>query len=867
MARASAAPHGGNGADVSLANTVSGSTTGSLTLTQNATGGNGGSSTDGGHSGAGGNASSSLTFNQNGIASLSGTAGAFGGGSGDASNNIGANGGAGGTSTATIDLTGNGGVGATANAGPDSSSHGGNILSGVNGFSGGAGGSSTASATAASTSTAAGFAAASSTANGEFGGNVPTTLLGSGGAGGDANATALATGAAVGAIATAFATGGNGGSGNGFGFIGGNSGNATANATANSAGGPANANANAQSGAPGSVSNSAVIGSVGTATATASATGFGQAQASATGSSASVFATGSSASTTVKATGSGLYSFVQGTALAPADRVGAASSQGIVNGANPAPTFATAANFESAAYATAAPLSSDVTTAWASDANVKSAFNNNASNVNGLLLANMQYAAGGTGASHDYSSVLELNENNAPLTGNGLVVGLLTPQLTGSGLQPGDLLRFRIQRQGITLVDQIFSTNPTLGYFQNSVFDLGVQNSGLNGANLDVQFLFDLTTTHPGSGVGAQFIVGNDSNAQIGVWNNAAGGSWATPTNWSASTLPDGPGVQATFGSVITAPQTVTLDETTTVGNLQFNNANSYTIAQGAGGGSLILDNAGAAAIINVSAGSHSISAPISLASDLAIVQNSSGTLRLTGPLNDSAAHAIMKSGSGTAEISGSPTLGANTAIAVNGGTIRFAMTSGSPTLGSGVSVAVNAGGTLELAGSVSALSSGSNRVNIVNSSIAPGVLISGTSQIVGNIDGSGTTQVNAGSDLTANHIVQNALVIGGAAGSPALVTIDASDASGNPLGQPSEFASAGSVTPNDPTGAGGIGSANLSSGDNVDRRALSTENLAAGGNLSAVPEPSALLLVLVAVTGLFGQRFALRRRARHNNS
>src|SRR6202030_3687472 len=106
-------------------------------------------------------------------------------------------------------------------------------------------------------------------------------------------------------------------------------------------------------------------------------------------------------------------------------------------------------------------------------------------------------------------------------------------------------------------------------------------------------------------------------------------------------------------------------------------------------------------------------------------------------------------------------------------------MTSGSPTLASGVSVSVDGGGTLELAGTVSPLSSGSNLLYIVNSSIAPGVLISGSNQIVGNIEGSGTTQVNAGSDLTADHIVQNALVIGGTAGSPALVTIDASDASG----------------------------------------------------------------------------------------
>ena len=284
----------------------------------------------------------------------------------------------------------------------------------------------------------------------------------------------------------------------------------------------------------------------------------------------------------------------------------------------------------------------------------------------------------------------------------------------------------------------------------------------------------------------------------------------------------------------------------------------SYTIAQGAGGGSLILDNAGAAAIINVSAGNHSINAPISLASDLAIVQNSSGTLRLTGPLNDSAAHAITKSGSGTAEISGSPTLGANTSIAVNGGTLRFAMTSGSPTLASGVSVAVNGGGTLELAGSVSALSSGSNRVNIMNNSSSAGILVSGTHQQVGNIEGSGTTQVNAGSDLTANHIIQNALVIVGTAGSPALVTINASDASGNQLDQPSGSALAGFLVPSGPSDNGVVSSANLSSGDSVDLTVAPMAN-SVGGNPSPVPEPSTLLLALFAVLGVVTTRLARR--------
>ena len=607
---------GGNGADANILNAAGGSTGGDLDLQQTATGGNGGSS-DGGHAGAGGNGNSSLTLAQNGIGLLSGIAIAGGGSGGDTTDNNGATGAAGGAATATVNLTGNGAITATANAIPGAA-RGGNLVSGLNGFTAGAGGSSTASATGSRIGSLVGADSVivNATATGEPGGSV-LTVLGSGGNGGAASATAVATGNGPdGVNATATATGGNGGSGYGSGFQYGNGGNATANATATSTGGLAYASATAQGGI-GSYDyvGTANFGITGVSTANASATGVGYAVANADATPLSpivVTNTFSTASATARATGSGLYSFVQGSAVAPPDFSETAGSLGTINSPNHATAFPITASVDSVATVAAAPLAGDVTGAWALDSNVRNAFNNAPANVNALLLAYMLYAPLGTGLSHDYSSVLEINENNAQLTSNGLVVGLLTTQLTGPGLQSGDSLRFRIKRQGITLVDQTLSTNPALlSYLQNSVFDLGIQNAGLNGANLDVQFIFDLTTTHPSSGVGEQFVLGNDSNAQIGVWNNAAGGSWATPTNWSSSTLPDGPGVQATFGSVITTPQTVTLDETTTVGNLQFNNENSYTIAQGVGGGSLILDNAGAAAIINVIAGSHSISADL----------------------------------------------------------------------------------------------------------------------------------------------------------------------------------------------------------------------------------------------------------------
>ena len=163
-------------------------------------------------------------------------------------------------------------------------------------------------------------------------------------------------------------------------------------------------------------------------------------------------------------------------------------------------------------------------------------------------------------------------------------------------------------------------------------------------------------------------------------------------------------------------------------------------------------------------------------------------------------------------------------------------------------------------------LSNGSNRTNITNNSSAPGLLVSGTHQQVGNIAGSGTTQVNAGSDLTANHIVQSALVIGGTSGSVGAVTIAASDSSGNPLGQSGGSALGVSPAPSGPFGAGGIGLVGMNSGGGSDLASLTPSSSDGSGNPSSVPEPSTLLLVLLAITSLIGKRIAIRHRARRTD-
>jgi autotransporter-associated beta strand protein len=229
----------------------------------------------------------------------------------------------------------------------------------------------------------------------------------------------------------------------------------------------------------------------------------------------------------------------------------------------------------------------------------------------------------------------------------------------------------------------------------------------------------------------------------------------------------------------------------------------------------------------------------------------STGTF--SGTFTNNANSAFSLGGNGVLEVDGAPSLGAVSSMAVGGtSTLRFKPTSGSASVATGVTATVASGAALELAGSVSALSSGGNHVNILDNSAAPGVLVSGTNQQVGNIDGSGTTQVNAGSDLTANHIIQSVLVIGGTATSHGLVTIDASDAAGNPLtnGSPGtltpgdQFRAAASIGDSATTALGLVALVDLPDGST--------------GRQTAVPEPASLVQFVIgvmAVGGLAGWR------------
>lgn len=135
-------------------------------------------------------------------------------------------------------------------------------------------------------------------------------------------------------------------------------------------------------------------------------------------------------------------------------------------------------------------------------------------------------------------------------------------------------------------------------------------------------------------------------------WTDGANnGLWSDTGNWSAG-VPNSQGAIAAFGGAISAPRTVNLGASRTVGEVNFDNAsNAYTLA----GGTLTMDNSTANAAINNVNGNHFISSAVALnGNTIANVVNASETLSISG--NISGAGNLTKSGAGTLVLSGNNT-------------------------------------------------------------------------------------------------------------------------------------------------------------------------------------------------------------------
>jgi len=250
------------------------------------------------------------------------------------------------------------------------------------------------------------------------------------------------------------------------------------------------------------------------------------------------------------------------------------------------------------------------------------------------------------------------------------------------------------------------------------------------------------------NGTSAEFsIVGGDmlelnivsANASA-VWSSNGNSDYGTAANWSPHTVPNGPGLMATFG---TGSQTsVSVNGAYTVGTLSFNNSSAIYTLSSTDGGSLTLNNTGTTggATVNVSSGGVNAylqgNLTLTLAdSSLTTTFNigSGSYLDVTGPINQSGgAQQIVLAGGGTLQLdNGTNSYSGGTTV--SGGILDVtAVVAGTSTLGTGP-LAINAAGTTSIA-------------NLSNS-----ISVGGLSATV---SGGGSAQLNvaSGATLTVNQ-------------------------------------------------------------------------------------------------------------------
>jgi hypothetical protein len=113
------------------------------------------------------------------------------------------------------------------------------------------------------------------------------------------------------------------------------------------------------------------------------------------------------------------------------------------------------------------------------------------------------------------------------------------------------------------------------------------------------------------------------------IWNGPGGGNYGLAASWTNKTVPNGVNEIARFSGGITAPSTVALDSSATLGMITFDSSMSYTLA---GSGSLTLQSTNGDATINVNTGSHTIDVPVVINGNTVI--GGVGSLNLSGGIS-----------------------------------------------------------------------------------------------------------------------------------------------------------------------------------------------------------------------------------------
>jgi autotransporter-associated beta strand protein len=146
-----------------------------------------------------------------------------------------------------------------------------------------------------------------------------------------------------------------------------------------------------------------------------------------------------------------------------------------------------------------------------------------------------------------------------------------------------------------------------------------------------------------------------------GVWNLPGSSTWAAIPNWQANG--GVPGLDAgftatdtaTFATAVTGDTVVSLQGVSpSLQAVIFDTATHDYEIDNTGGGTLQLDNGATAATVTNSAGTHRISAPVELRSNVTVAVTGAGdSLAITGTVTQSGTRSLTKTGAGTLTLNG----------------------------------------------------------------------------------------------------------------------------------------------------------------------------------------------------------------------
>lgn len=186
---------------------------------------------------------------------------------------------------------------------------------------------------------------------------------------------------------------------------------------------------------------------------------------------------------------------------------------------------------------------------------------------------------------------------------------------------------------------------------------------------------------------------------QYREWGNANGGNWSDSTKWMEALVPNGIDQPAVFRSAISAARTVNVDGNYTVGSMTFDSANSYTLA---GAGRITLQTTigtsqntrlTVPASVWVGAGSHTISAPMTFASDVTLDFDTPASMLTISSDVTAGTQAITKTGPGTLQMKNVRA----GALSVNAGKLTVLQNGGQSGTSKVSSLAIGNGARLDL--------------------------------------------------------------------------------------------------------------------------------------------------------------------------